>query len=136
MKKEGIITLIILIVILIGDWAMQTYTHKQLGKVEDELRELKDNILAEEKEEEETDSDTKPLLERTNRIYEEWEQKNKILSFYLEHDELEKVNTQMVLIKGYLEIEDAEESIPEIEEGLYILEHIRKKEEFSLRNIF
>lgn len=136
MKKEGIITLIIVIVIIIGDFAMQTYTNKQLGKVEEELKELKERILTDEKEEEGTDSDTKPLLERTNKIYEEWEEKNKILSYYLEHDELEKVNTQMVLVKGYLEIEDAEEAVPEIEEGLYILEHIRKKEELSLRNIF
>lgn len=136
MKKEGIITLIIVIVIIIGDFAMQTYTHKQLGKVEEELKELKERILTDEKEEEGTDSDTKPLLEKTNKIYEEWEEKNKILSYYLEHDELEKVNTQMVLVKGYLEIEDAEEAVPEIEEGLYILEHIRRKEELSLRNIF
>ena len=70
MKKEGIITLIIVIVIIIGDFAMQTYTHKQLGKVEEELKELKERILTDEKEEEGTDSDTKPLLEKTNKIYE------------------------------------------------------------------
>lgn len=130
MKKEGIITIIIVIVILLGEWGTQKYTNKQLGMVESELRELKENIL-----QAESESATSDFLERTNEIYDSWEEKNDVLSYYLEHDELEKVNTQIVLIKGYLETEDAEDAVPEIEEGLYILQHIKNKQEFNLKNI-
>ena len=54
----------------------------------------------------------------------------------MEHDELEKVNTQIVLVRGFLESDTPEDSIPEIEEGIYILEHIKEKEKLSIKNVF
>lgn len=129
MKKEAIITIIIIILILIGEWITQSHTSKQLGKIEEELKELKEDILQE-------NMETNNLIDKTNTIYENWEESNEYLSYYLEHDELEKVNTQIILIKGYLESDSPQDSIPDLEEGLYIIEHIKQKEAFNLKNIF
>ena len=129
MKKEAIVTCIIVIVILIAECITQKYTNKQLGVVEQNLKELKSDILEGKAEEEK-------LIKKTDDIYNEWEQRNEYLSYYLEHDELEKVNTQIILIKGYLESDSPQDAIPGLEEGLYIIDHIKEKQAFNLKNIF
>ena len=129
MKKEAIITIIIILLIFAGEWITQNYTKKTLGKTQDQLRELKEDILN-------TKNNNSYLIEKTNKIYEDWEKENEILSYYLEHNELEKVNTQIILIKGYLESDTPQDSIPDLEEGIYILDHIKQKEAFNLKNIF
>lgn len=129
MKKEAIITIIIILLIFAGEWITQNYTKKTLGKTQDQLRELKEDILN-------TQNNNSYLIEKTGKIYEDWERENEILSYYLEHNELEKVNTQIILIKGYLESDTPQDSIPDLEEGIYILDHIKQKEVFNLKNIF
>ena len=129
MKKEAIITIIIILLILVGEWITQNYTSKQLGKIEGELQGLKKEILEEK-------MDSNNLINKTNELYENWEKDNEYLSYYLEHDELEKINTQIVLIKGYLESDSPQDSIPDLEEGLYIIEHIKEKVAFKIKNIF
>ena len=128
MKKEAIITIIIIILILAGEWITQNYTNKKLSKLQEDLSSLKEEILAE--------NDVDTLIQKTEDIYNNWEKENEILSYYLEHNELEKVNTQIILIKGYLESDAPQDSIPDLEEGIYILEHIKEKETFNLKNIF
>lgn len=128
MKKEAIITIIIIILILAGEWITQNYTNKKLSKLQEDLSSLKEEILAE--------KDVDSLIQKTEEIYNNWEKENEILSYYLEHNELEKVNTQIILIKGYLESDAPQDSIPDLEEGIYILEHIKEKETFNLKNIF
>lgn len=128
MKKEAIITIIIIILILAGEWITQSNTNKKLSKLQEELSYLKEEILA--------GNDKESLIQKTEEIYNNWEKDNEVLSYYLEHNELEKVNTQIILIKGYLESDAPQDSIPDLEEGIYILEHIKEKEAFNLKNIF
>lgn len=129
MKREAIITIIIILVILIGEFVTQNYSKKILGSLQDSLRDLKEQIIS-------SEINVSDLIEKTDKIYEKWEEENVLLSYYLEHNELEKVNTQIVLVRGFLESDTPGDAIPEIEEGIYILEHIKEKEKLSLKNIF
>ena len=129
MRREAIITILIIIAIIIGEWLTQSYSKKTLSGVQDSLRELKEGILS-------SENEVSELIDKTNQIYDKWEEDNQLLSYYLEHDELEKVNTQFVLVKGYLETDDPKNAIPDIEEGIYILEHIKEKEKLSIKNVF
>ena len=129
MRREAVITLVIILVILIGEYLTQNYSRKTLGGVQDSLRELKEEILNPEIE-------VSELIDKTNQIYDKWKEDNQLLSYYLEHDELEKVNTQFVLVRGFLESDTPVDTIPEIEEGIYILEHIKEKEKLSMKNVF
>ncbi len=129
MKREAIITILIILAIIIGEWLTQSYSKKTLSGVQDSLRELKEGILS-------SENEVSELIDKTNQIYDKWEEDNQLLSYYLEHDELEKVNTQFVLVKGYLETDDPQNAIPDIEEGIYILEHIKEKEKLSIKNVF
>lgn len=129
MKKESIVTFIIVIFIIIGECISNSHTKEKLGKVEDELSNLKEEILN-------SDEEINYYIEKVSNIYENWEEENELLSYYLEHDELEKINTQIILVKGYLESDSPQDSIPDIEEGIYIINHIKEKQAFNLKNIF
>ena len=128
MKKEAIITIIIIILIFAGEWITQNYTNKKLSKLQEDLSSLKEEILAE--------NDVDTLIKKTEDIYNNWEKENEILSYYLEHNELEKVNTQIILIKGYLESDAPQDSIPDLEKRIKILKKKKEKEAFNLKNIF
>ena len=131
MKKEAIITIVIIIMIIIAEYITKNYTKQVFSKVENELNLLKEEIL-----DDKNANNKEYLIKRTESIKEDWEKDNELLSYYLEHDELEKVNTQIVLIKGYLESDTMQDSIPDLEECIFILKHIQEKEAFNLKNIF
>ena len=131
MKKEAIITIVIIVVIFLAEYTTKNYTKQVFSKVENELNLLKEEIL-----DDKNANNKEYLIKRTESIKEDWEKDNELLSYYLEHDELEKVNTQIVLIKGYFESDSLQDSIPDLEECIFILKHIQEKEAFNLKNIF
>ena len=58
------------------------------------------------------------------------------MAYFIEHDELEKVETNLTNIKTYIEVEDLNMAITSIDEADFILEHIKEKNAFNLENIF
>ena len=58
------------------------------------------------------------------------------LAYYIEHDELEKVDTAIITMKSYIETEDYSSAVAELDEGKFVLEHIQKKNAFNLQNVF
>lgn len=129
MKKEELITFIIVGIIIIGEIISQKYTQKCVEEFKERLYDLKASALSEELSKEE-------IAQTTNSIYEDWNNKSKTLSFYLEHDELEKVHTQMRRVIAYFEVDSKEDAIPELEEGIYTLEHLKDKRELTWKNVF
>ena len=55
---------------------------------------------------------------------------------FIEHDELEKVHTQLISIDANLKVEDYDKSIDEIEKCKFILKHIEEKDSLTIVNIF
>ena len=118
MKKEEIATLVIIGIILIIDLITLCYTKKCITKISDDLTNL-ENMAAESIKDENnvSNSDTnvsnsktngsnsegdenkriesKELKQKSEDIYKEWLGMNDTLTFYIEHDELEKVNVQL-----------------------------------------
>lgn len=79
--------------------------------------------------------ESKELKQKTEDIYKEWLGMNDTLTFYIEHDELEKVNVQLERIIANFNVDSTEDAVPEIKEAIYILRHIEKKQRLTLRNI-
>ena len=69
-------------------------------------------------------------------IYQQWEQRHDKLAYFIEHDELEKVETEFVAIKSYIETDEYEEAISELDKSVFILKHIEDKYAFNLQNVF
>ena len=79
--------------------------------------------------------ESKELKQKSEDIYKEWLEMNDTLTFYIEHDELEKVNVQLERIIANFNVDSTEDAVPEIKEAIYILRHIEKKQRLTLRNI-
>ena len=129
MKKELIIVLIIIVCIIIGSIVAQNNTKRKIADIDNKLEILKTEIV-------ENNKSYVELDEESDKIYENWEEKDKILSLYIEHNELEKINLSLKTIKGFLEVDIADESVQEIEKCIATLDHIEEKQAFNIKNIF
>ena len=124
MKKELIICIIVVAIIIIADVFSQKYTKNVFGELSYNLEELKSNI------------DNKEFAkEKISYINNIWDEKFNILTCYLEHNELEEVKNQLVLIETAINVEDKSFFYEETDRALYIMEHIKEKESLRIDNI-
>lgn len=129
MTKELWICIVIVILICVGDFFTQKYTKVCINEADSELRKLRRELMQENVDAEKT----KTVM---NELQEKWGKRHPKLSYYIEHDEIEKVETELAGINGYIEIEEYKEAVVEIDKNIYILEHIKNKNLFNLENIF
>lgn len=127
MIKETAICIIIVVVILGLDMFTQGYTQRTTSEITQIFTDLKGEILKE---------DRTQIENKVKNLDEKWGQKHDTLAYYIEHDELEKVDTAIVSMKSYIETEDYSSAVAELDEGKFVLEHIQKKNAFNLENIF
>lgn len=127
MYKETIICIFIIILIIGLDIITQNYTKKSTIEITDCLSELKDEI------ENENLENAKLKIEELDN---KWENRRDKLAYYIEHDELEKVDTAIVQVKSFVENDDIPSAMSELETGKFVLEHIERKYKFNLQNIF
>lgn len=127
MRKEIIIVFIIIIMIFATDILTQNFTKKSISLINEKLDNIKTSII---------NNETNDLNSEIKNLDENWTDINNKMSFYIEHDELEKVNTSLVKIKSYIEFEEYSEAVPELEECKYILDHIKEKQRLKIINLF
>ena len=133
MKKEIIIVIIIIILIITAHILTQNFTKESIKKMYTRLNDIK-NISKQI--EESGEGDKQKLNKKIEEMQAEWREINRKMAFYIEHDELEKVNTSLILIKGYLTMEDYSQGVPELEKCEYILQHIQDKQSLKIINLF
>ena len=131
MTKELIISIIIIVSIFIGNAVTENYTKESVSETTQSLAILRNEIV---KDENEINYDT--IKTETDDIYEKWSLRHEKLAYYIEHDELEKVKTELTGLKGYIEKEEYSEALNELDKSVYILEHIKDKTAINLKNIF
>lgn len=131
MAKELIISIIIVVLIFIGNGITENYTKESVEETSNSLVELRNEIIKDEDE-----VDLQLVKTKIDDIYEKWNNKHEKLAYYIEHDELEKVKTELTGLRGYIEKEEYTEAVPELDKSVYILEHIKDKTAINLKNIF
>ena len=127
MLRESIICIIIILGILGLEFYTQNFTKKCVNEITQIFSNIKENIIK---------RDKTRLNEELENISNKWEEKQKKLAYYIEHDELEKVHTAIVKMKSYIENDDYSSAMAELEDGKFVLEHIQEKNAFNLQNIF
>lgn len=127
MFKETAICIIMVVAIVSLDIFTQGYTQRTTSEITQIFTDLKGEILKEDKTQ---------IENKVKSLDEKWGQKHDMLAYYIEHDELEKVDTAIVSMKSYVETEDYSSAVAELDEGKFVLEHIQKKYAFNLENIF
>ena len=131
MLKETIICVIIIISIIFGNYQIQNYTKDSIRVLSEKLIELREEIFKEDNEINEENAQNK-----VGKVYEEWEKRHDKLAYFIEHDELEKVETSLTEMKSYIETKEYKDSVSELDKGKFILNHIEEKYAFTLENIF
>ena len=127
MLKEAMICIIIIISILGLEFYTQNFTEKTVREITEMLNKIEENIAK---------SDIETTKNEIRKLSGKWEEKQKQLAYYIEHDELEKVHTAIVKMKSYVETENFSEAMAELEDGKFVIEHIQEKNSFNLQNIF
>ena len=118
-----------IIFIIIGHCILQHYSKKAIGETTKELDNLNDLISKEEVEYEE-------VKESITNIHEKWDKRYITMAFYIEHNELEKVETELTGLRSSIETKEYEQAQNELARAEYILKHIEEKNKLSWKNIF
>ena len=131
MKKELIICIIIIILIILGNILTEKYTANSVKSIVESLSELREEIINNFE-----NINREESLEKVKKIEEDWKKYYYLLAYFIEHDELEKIETSLIGIESYIEAEEYGEGIAKIDESVFILQHIEKKYRVSLQNVF
>ena len=124
MYKEIVICIIIIFLIVLGNIVTQKYTENSIKELGDSLNKIKEA------------SDSSLAKEEINNSQKIWNERYKTLSYYIEHDELEKVTEAIIKSKSNIDTGDEGQAIENIDNCIFLLDHIKEKEKFNLRNIF
>lgn len=130
MWKETIICIVLIIVIVIGNYITQDYTKESVTELSNKLNELKESIFITE------EQDAYKLKDKIESVKQEWESRHDKLAYYIEHDELEKVENNLTGINSFIEMNEYAEAVSELDKGVFVLKHIEDKYAFNLENIF
>ena len=129
MYKELVISIFLVILIFIGDYFTQNYTEKAIEKINISLDDIKKEIVEE-------NININNVSQKTKNTEKIWEDYNKKLSYFIEHDELEKVENNLVGCVSYIKSNEYIEAKEKIDEMKFILKHIEEKNRFNFKNIF
>ena len=129
MYRELVISALIIISIFLLDRITQNYTDKVINEAIQDLNIIKQNIKEE-------NLENKEIVKDCNEKYQKWLNYHKRLAFYIEHNELEKVETNYVASKSFIETENYEDASSELEKTIFVMQHINDKYSVNLENIF
>ena len=133
MKKELIICIVIFTLIVIGNIITQNYTKQSVDNLSNKLEELKENIYGKIKED---NKENEELIEEVDNITKNWETRHDKLAYYIEHNELEKVEDNLTGLNSLVKTNQYPDAIKELDKCVFILKHIEEKYAFNLENIF
>lgn len=131
MQKEVIVCIFIIVLIIVGNVVTQNYTVESVESLADQLSDLKSDIF---KEEENIERDS--IKDKIKQIEDNWESRHDKLAYYIEHDELEKVETNLTSLGSFIEANENSEAVSELDKSIFVLKHIEDKYAFNLQNIF
>lgn len=129
MYKEFITILIVIVLIVIGNIITQNNTNYTVEKMNNNLYSLRSETIKEK-------VNQKMLKEKINQIENDWKQEYEKLAYYIEHDELEKVESELTKLKADIEMKEYDMALENLDNCVFILNHIKDKSAFKILNIF
>ena len=129
MTKEILILGIILALIFVGEFITENYTKETIDKISYDLMEMRSQIVNDKKIN--VDDDKKNIDDINSYI----KSRHDKLSYYIEHNELNKVRTELVVLESDIDVEDYQDAVVRIDNSISILNLIKEKSKFNLKNI-
>ncbi len=129
MIKEIVISTISVIAIIIGNNTTNEYAKESMKSTSDEIQNLRNIIAIEEVKQEDAKS-------KIDELFNNWKEKQNKLAYFIEHDELEKIEQGLTEIQSNIEMEEYQEAVVKSDSTIFILGHIEDKLAVKLENIF
>ena len=129
MTKEILILGIILALIFVGEFITENYTKETIDKISYDLMEMRSQIVNDKKIN--VDDDKKNIDDINSYI----KSRHDKLSYYIEHNELNKVRTELVILESDIDVEEYQDAVARIDNSILILNIIKEKSKFNLKNI-
>jgi len=129
MYKELIIIIIVVALVVVGNIITQNNTRASVKEVSENLIELREEITKQDVNQEEANK----KMEEVSR---KWEEKYDTMAYYIEHNELEKVETELTKLKAAIEMKEYSEGVESLDACSFLLEHIKDKTALKVVNIF
>lgn len=129
--KELVISIIIVIAIIVGNMITQKYTKQAVAELSDQLDSMRGKLLQNEGE-----IEWEEMKEELSKVRKTWNEKNEKMAYYIEHNELEKVELNLTSLESYTEKQEAHEALNQLDGEMFILKHIQEKNALELKNIF
>lgn len=156
MYKQVIIIFVVIVAIIVANIITQNNTNSAVEAMSKNLSELREKIYKLNESEEsskineeqnsKTDESKKESLdvnkeqEESTKKMEEieslWEEKDETMSYYIEHNEIEKVKTELTKLKANIETKDYQTAVESVDNCAFILKHIKDKSALKIVNIF
>ena len=127
MKKEIVISIFVVILIIVLNIITQTNIKETYAQLEDNLIQLKENMK---------NNNDDFVKKQIQSIENQWTENYEKLAYYVEHEELEKVKTQIVKLKANIDTKEYNVGIENLDTCIYILQHIKDKNALKIVNIF
>lgn len=125
--KQIISIIILLAVIITLDVITITNTRETMELLSNNINDIKNNVETQ---------DTKNIQSSIDELDKNWKKSIDKLSYYIEHNELDKVEVEIVTFKTDIKNQEYDEAIESMERANFLLEHIKDKNQFNLKNIF
>lgn len=127
MKKEIIICFVVVALVIALNVISEGHTDYIMDDTEKSLGTLRQELFLEDGQKVETG--IKDILNK-------WEEDKELLSIYIEHDELEKIETCLREINSNVETEQYDIAIQSLDTCVFLMNHIKDKYKLSIKNIF
>ena len=127
LKKEILICVIVVILIVVLNAVTEKNTENVLGEISSDFSEMHEYLEQE---------DDEKLKGKINEVIEIWEKESDKLSFYIEHEELEKVEMYIWEINSNIETKEYSMAMQSLDTCDFIINHIMDKNKLELKNIF
>lgn len=125
--REYCIIIVILVIVFLVDY----FTDKNLSDSVNWMREGIVSIENKCNENRETEAQ-----EEFYALEEKWKIEEKRLALFVEHNELEKISGDIVLIESNFNTNDTDELFQNIADLKFMLEHIEEKNKLKWKNVF
>ena len=129
MYKELIISIVVVGLIILGNIITQNNTIKAVNEISGELENLREIISKDE-------VDAEKSKYKMQDIEKVWEERYEKMAYYIEHNELEKVETELTKLKADIDMEEYPMGVENLDSCSFILEHIKDKTALKIVNIF
>ena len=129
MYKELIISIIVVGVIILGNVITQNNTTQSVNEISGGLENLREIISK-------NDVDAEKSKNQMQEVEKIWEEKYEKMAYYIEHNELEKVETELTKLKADIDMKEYKMGVENLDNCIFILEHIKDKTALKIVNIF